>query len=37
MGPVHRGRIGEEIEERLAGHAAALRPWLHAMTKRASE
>lgn len=28
---MYRGRIGEEIEERLASHAAVLRRWLEAL------
>lgn len=28
---MYRGRIGEEIEGRLAGHAAVLRRWLEAL------
>jgi hypothetical protein len=33
---MHRGRIGAEINERLAGHAALLRRWLEALQKRAA-
>jgi hypothetical protein len=28
---MYRGKIGEDIEERLAGHAAVLRRWLEAL------
>jgi hypothetical protein len=31
---MYRGRIGEEIQERLAGHAAVLCRWLDALTAR---
>jgi prephenate dehydratase len=31
---MYRGRIGEEIQERLAGHAAVLRRWLDALKAR---
>ncbi len=34
---MYRGKIGEEIEERLAGHAAVLRRWLDALRERAAE
>jgi hypothetical protein len=34
---MYRGRIGEEIAERLTGHAAVLRRWLDAMKERAGE
>jgi uncharacterized protein YutE (UPF0331/DUF86 family) len=34
---MYRRKIGEEIEERLAGHAAVLRRWLDAMKERAGE
>jgi uncharacterized protein YutE (UPF0331/DUF86 family) len=33
---MYRGRIGAEIDERLAGHAALLRRWLEALRKRAA-
>lgn len=33
---MYRGRIGAEINERLAGHAALLRRWLEALQKRAA-
>jgi len=33
---MYRGRIGEEIAERLAGHAALLRRWLDALRKQAA-
>ena len=33
---MYRGRIGEEIEERLAAHAAVLRRWLDALKQRAA-
>jgi len=33
---MYRGKIGAEIEERLAGHAAVLRRWLAAMQERAA-
>jgi uncharacterized protein YutE (UPF0331/DUF86 family) len=33
---MYRGRIGEEIRERLAGHAAVLRRWLDAMKAHAA-
>jgi hypothetical protein len=33
---MYRGRIGEEIDERLAGHAALLRRWLEALQTRAA-
>jgi hypothetical protein len=32
---MYRGQIGEEIEERLAAHAALLRRWLAALQARA--
>jgi len=34
---MYRGRIGEEIAERLAGHAAVLRRWLDAMKEGGGE
>ena len=34
---MYRGNIGEEIEQRLAGHAAVLRRWLAALQQRAAE
>jgi len=34
---MYRGKIGEEIEHRLAGHAAVLRRWLAALRQRAAE
>ena len=34
---MYRGKIGEEIEYRLAGHAAVLRRWLAALRQRAAE
>jgi len=34
---MYRGQIGEEIAERLAEHAAALRRWLDALQKRAAD
>jgi len=34
---MYRGQIGEEIAERLAGHAAVLRRWLDALQKRAAD
>src|SRR5579862_214772 len=34
---IYRGRIGEEIAERLAGHAAVLRRWLDAMKEGGGE
>lgn len=33
---MYRGKIGEEIEEGLAAHAAVLRRWLGALQKRAA-
>lgn len=33
---MYRGRIGEEIQERLADHAAVLRRWLDALKTRDS-
>jgi uncharacterized protein YutE (UPF0331/DUF86 family) len=33
---MYRGQIGEEIAERLASHAAALRRWLHALRQQAA-
>jgi uncharacterized protein YutE (UPF0331/DUF86 family) len=33
---MYPGRIGAEINERLAGHAALLRRWLEALQKRAA-
>jgi hypothetical protein len=30
---MYRGKIGEEIEERLAAHAAVLRRWLEALQR----
>ncbi len=33
---MYRGRIGAEIDERLAGRAALLRRWLEALQKRAA-
>jgi uncharacterized protein YutE (UPF0331/DUF86 family) len=33
---MYRGDLGAEIEERLAGHAAMLRRWLHALQQRAT-
>ena len=33
---MYRGRIGEEIEERLAGHVAVLRRWLDVLKERAA-
>jgi uncharacterized protein YutE (UPF0331/DUF86 family) len=33
---MYRGRIGEDIEERLAGHAAVLHRWLDALKERAA-
>ena len=33
---MYRGRIGEEIEERLAAHAAVLHRWLDALKERAA-
>jgi uncharacterized protein YutE (UPF0331/DUF86 family) len=32
---MYRGRIGAEIDERLAGHVALLRRWLEALQRRA--
>jgi Nucleotidyltransferase substrate binding protein like len=32
---MYRGQIGEEIEERLAAHAAVLRRWLEALQRQA--
>jgi hypothetical protein len=32
----YRGQIGEEIADRLAGHAAILRRWLDALGERAT-
>ena len=34
---MYRGKIGEEIEHRLAEHAAVLRRWLAALRQRAVE
>lgn len=34
---MYRGRIGEEIAERLAGHVAVLRRWLDAMKEGSGE
>ena len=34
---MYRGQLGEEIEQRLAGHAALLRRWLEALRRRAAE
>jgi hypothetical protein len=34
---MYRGQIGEEIAERLAGHAAVLRRWLDALQERAAD
>ena len=34
---MYRGKIGEEIEDRLTGHAAVLRRWLAALRQRAAE
>jgi hypothetical protein len=34
---MYRGQIGEEIEQRLAGHAAVLRRWLDALRERAAD
>jgi hypothetical protein len=34
---MYRGQIGEEIEKRLAGHAAVLRRWLDALRDRAAD
>ena len=34
---MYRGRIGEEIETRLADHAALLRRWLEALRLRAAD
>jgi uncharacterized protein YutE (UPF0331/DUF86 family) len=33
---MYRGRIGAEIDERLAGHAALLRRWIEALQRRAA-
>ena len=33
---MYRGRIGEEIQERLFGHAAVLHCWLDALKERAA-
>ena len=33
---MYRGLLGEEIEERLAGHAAVLHRWLDALKERAA-
>lgn len=33
---MYRGRIGEEIEQRLAGHAAVLHRWLDVLKERAA-
>jgi uncharacterized protein YutE (UPF0331/DUF86 family) len=33
---MYRGRIGAEIDERLAGHVALLRRWLEALQRRAA-
>jgi uncharacterized protein YutE (UPF0331/DUF86 family) len=34
---MYRGRIGAEIDERLAGHAVLLRRWLEALSQRAAD
>jgi hypothetical protein len=34
---MYRGRIGEEIADRLAGHLAVLRRWLDALSERAAD
>ncbi len=34
---MYRGKIGEEIENRLSGHAAVLRRWLSELRRRAAE
>lgn len=34
---MYRGQIGEEIEERLAGHAAVLHRWLDALRETVAE
>ncbi len=34
---MYRGKIGEEIAERLVDHAAVLRRWLDALQKRAAD
>ena len=34
---MYRGKIGEEIADRLAGHAAVLRRWLAALRQRVAE
>jgi uncharacterized protein YutE (UPF0331/DUF86 family) len=34
---MYRGKIGEEIEDRLSGHAAVLRRWLSELRLRAAE
>jgi uncharacterized protein YutE (UPF0331/DUF86 family) len=34
---MYRGQLGDEIAERLAGHAAVLRRWLDALQGRAAE
>jgi Nucleotidyltransferase substrate binding protein like len=34
---MYRGKIGEEIEDRLSGHAAVLRRWLSELRLRATE
>jgi uncharacterized protein YutE (UPF0331/DUF86 family) len=34
---MYRGRLGEEIEQRLAGHAVVLRRWLDALIERTSQ
>jgi uncharacterized protein YutE (UPF0331/DUF86 family) len=33
---MYRGRIGDELEERLAAHATVLRRWLDALKRRAA-
>jgi uncharacterized protein YutE (UPF0331/DUF86 family) len=33
---MYRGQLGQEIEQRLAGHAALLRRWLDALAARAA-
>jgi hypothetical protein len=33
---MYRGQLGDEIEERLAGHAAVLRRWLEALKNHAA-
>jgi hypothetical protein len=34
---MYRGRIGEEVAQRLASHAALLHRWLYALRQRAAE